>query len=130
MVLIQGRLLEADGTERDRVLRLFTPAGQDVVVEVDASPSEPLRPLDEGAQRMIAARRRGLLHPAEIIKLLAPAGSQPSAPGQPAGAFVEHDLDEEEDWYRSSVRRRRTRRGSSSACCATSPSATRRAWSG
>ena len=95
MVLIQGRLLEADGTERDRVLRLFTPAGQDVVVEVDASPSEPLRPLDEGAQRMIAARRRGLLHPAEIIKLLAPAGSQPSAPGQPAGAFVEHDLDEE-----------------------------------
>ena len=27
---------EADGTERDRVLRLFTPAGQDVVVEVDA----------------------------------------------------------------------------------------------
>ena len=95
MVLIQGRLLEADGTERDRVLRLFTPAGQDVVVEVDASPSEPLRPLDEGAQRMIAARRRGLLHPAEIIKLLAPAGSQPSAPGQPAGAFVEHDLDED-----------------------------------
>ena len=76
MVLLQGRLLEADGTERDRVLRLFTPAGRDVVVEVGAPPSEPLRPLDEGAQRMIAARRRGLLHPAEIIKLLAPAGSE------------------------------------------------------
>ena len=94
MLLLQGRLREADGTERDRVLRLFTPAGRDVVVEVGAPPSEPLRPLDEGAQRMIAARRRGLLHPAEIIKLLAPAGSERPPPGQPAGAFVEHDLDQ------------------------------------
>jgi acetyl-CoA carboxylase carboxyltransferase component len=94
MLLLQGRLLESDGTARDRVVRLFTPAGRDVVVEVGAPPSEPLRPLDEGAQRMIAARRRGLLHPAEIIKLLAPAPSEHPAPGQPAGAFVEHDLDD------------------------------------
>ena len=70
MVLIRGRLREADGTERDRVLRLFAPAGQGVVVEVDAPPSEPLQPLDEGALRIVTARRRGLLHPAEIVKLL------------------------------------------------------------
>ena len=35
-------------------------------------PTDPLRPLDEGARRIVAARRRGLLHPAEIVKLLAP----------------------------------------------------------
>ena len=33
---------------------------------------EPLQPLDEGAQRIISARRRGIVHPAEIVKLLAP----------------------------------------------------------
>jgi acetyl-CoA carboxylase carboxyltransferase component len=58
-------------------------------------PSEPLRPLDEGARRIIAARRRGLLHPAEIIKLLAPAAGERTQAGQPAGAFVELDFDED-----------------------------------
>ena len=33
---------------------------------------EPLQPLDEGAQRIVSARRRGMVHPAEIIKILAP----------------------------------------------------------
>ena len=96
MVLIRGRLREADGTERDRVLRLFAPAGQGVVVEIDAPPSEPLQPLDEGTLRIVTARRRGLLHPAEIVKLLAPGGDKRAEPGQPAGAFVELDLDEHE----------------------------------
>ena len=54
--------------------------------------TQPLQPLDEGAQRIITARRRGSLHPAEIVKVLAP---QPAQPGSaiPAGEFVEHDLD-------------------------------------
>ncbi|HET8757596.1 MAG TPA: carboxyl transferase domain-containing protein [Solirubrobacteraceae bacterium] len=92
MLLVRGLLRERRGV-RDRVLRLFTPAGRDVVVEIDDPPTEPLRPLDEGAQRVIAARRRGLLHPAEIVKLLAPARGEVTAEGQPAGDFVEHDLD-------------------------------------
>jgi acetyl/propionyl-CoA carboxylase alpha subunit/acetyl-CoA carboxylase carboxyltransferase component len=78
MLLVQGRLRQAGGEER--VVRFFTPTGRDVVVEVDEVPTRPLQPLDEGAQRIIAARRRGLLHPAEIVKLL-------------GGTFVEHDLD-------------------------------------
>ncbi|MGA2926447.1 MAG: biotin carboxylase N-terminal domain-containing protein, partial [Solirubrobacteraceae bacterium] len=91
MLFIQGRLREADGTVRDRVLRFFAPTGRDVAVEVGEPPSRPLRPLDASARRLISARRRGTLHPAEIVRLLAPAQG---APEQPAGAFVEHDLDE------------------------------------
>ena len=47
--------------------------------------ASPLQPLDEGAQRIVSARRRGTLHPAEIVKLLAP------------DEFVEHDLDDDGD---------------------------------
>ena len=91
MLLVQGRLREAGG--RERVLRFFSPTGRDVIVEVDDPPTQPLRPLDESALRMISARRRGLLHPAEIVKLLAPAHSDGVPAHQPAGRFVEHDLD-------------------------------------
>ena len=89
LVAIQGRLREKDGTAHDRVLRFYAPTGHDVAVEVTDLPSEPLRPLDEGAQRIISARRRGALHPAEIVKLLAPARR---TGGQPAGEFIEHEL--------------------------------------
>ena len=88
-VAIQGRLREEDGVVRDRVLRFYAPTGNDVAVEVTGTPAEPLHPLDEGAHRISAARRRGSLHPAEIVKLLAPAHT---TRGQPAGEFVEHEL--------------------------------------
>jgi acetyl/propionyl-CoA carboxylase alpha subunit/acetyl-CoA carboxylase carboxyltransferase component len=90
LVAIQGRLREGpDGTVRDRVLRFYVPTGHDAAVEVVDPPTAPLRPLDRGTQRIISARRRGTLHPAEIVKLLAPAEAQH---GQPAGIFIEHEL--------------------------------------
>ena len=89
LVAILGRLREEDGTSRDRVLRFYAPTGHDVAVEVTDQPSQPLQPLDEGTQRIISARRRGNLHPAEIIKLLAPTHR---TGGQPAGKFIEHEL--------------------------------------
>jgi len=89
LVAIQGRLREEDGTVHDRVLRFYAPTGHDVALEVTDPPSRPLRPLDEGTQRIISARRRGTLHPAEIVKLLAPTHR---TAGQPAGEFIEHEL--------------------------------------
>jgi acetyl/propionyl-CoA carboxylase alpha subunit/acetyl-CoA carboxylase carboxyltransferase component len=91
LVAMQGRLRGEDGVVRDRVLRFYAPTGHDVAVEVLEPSTYPLRPLDEGTQRISSARRRGTLHPAEIVKLLAPA--HPTA-GQPAGEFVEHELSE------------------------------------
>jgi acetyl/propionyl-CoA carboxylase alpha subunit/acetyl-CoA carboxylase carboxyltransferase component len=83
LVQLRVRMREG-GEERDRVLRIFNPSGRRVVVEIDDPPTQPLQPLDEGAQRIVSARRRGSLHPAEIVKLLA----------ADRGDFVEHDLDD------------------------------------
>ncbi len=91
-VLVGGRLREPDGTVRDRVLRFFTLVGEGVVVELGDPSTEPLQPLDESARRIVAARRRGVLHPAEIVRLLAPARATAD---HPAGTFVEYDLDDE-----------------------------------
>jgi acetyl/propionyl-CoA carboxylase alpha subunit/acetyl-CoA carboxylase carboxyltransferase component len=92
MVAIQGRLRDRDGTVRDRMLRFYVPTGHDVVVEVEDPPTEPLQPLDEGARRISSARRRGTLHPAEIVKMLAAGGGY--AAGSPSGEFLEHELTE------------------------------------
>ena len=89
LVAIQGRLRENDGIARERVLHFYVPTGHDVAVEVKDPPTLPLQPLDEATHRISAARRRGTLHPAEIVKLLAPA--QLTA-GRPRGQFVEHEL--------------------------------------
>jgi acetyl-CoA carboxylase carboxyltransferase component/biotin carboxyl carrier protein len=91
LVAVQGRLRE-HGQERDRVLRLSAPTGHEVAVEVEDPPTEPLQPLDEGTRRISSARRRGMLHPAEIVKLLAPADA---TAGRPAGEFIEHELTED-----------------------------------
>ncbi len=88
LVAIQGRLRENDGV-RDRVLRFYVPTGHEVEVEVQDPPTEPLKPLDEATRRISSARRRGTLHPAEIVQLLAPAHL---TAGRPAGEFIEHEL--------------------------------------
>ena len=92
-VQLRARMRE-DGVERDRVLRIFSPTGRGVTVEVGDLPAEPLQPLDEGAQRIISARRRGSVHPAEVVKILAPQRAEPRS-AIPPGEFVEHDLDDE-----------------------------------
>ena len=70
MVLVDGRLREPDGELRERVLRFFSPAGRGVVAEIDDPPARPLQPLDEGARRVVQARRRGTVHPSELVHLL------------------------------------------------------------
>ena len=95
LVMLRARM-PVDGGVADRTLRIFNPAGRGVVVEVSDPPTEPLKPLDEGAQRIVSARRRGTLHPAEIVKILAPQRAGPGA-AIPPGEFVEHDLDEDGD---------------------------------
>ena len=88
MVLLNGRVREPDGRLRPRVFRIFGTDGGEPTLEIDNQPARPIEPLDEGARRIIAARRRGTVHPAEIIKLLTSGH---------AGDFVEHDLDEHGD---------------------------------
>ncbi len=90
VITVQGRLIEDDGRIRTRRLMFQTPTPTNVTLEIDDSAEAPLRALDESARRLMSARRRGMLHPAEIVRLLAPVRS--AVTGQPAGEFVEHDL--------------------------------------
>ncbi len=89
MLILQGRLREPDGQVRRRLLRFLIPTPHDVRVEVDDPPTRTLKTLDEGARRVVSARSRGALHPAEVVKILAP---HHGTEGRPAGVFVEHEL--------------------------------------
>ncbi|MGZ4329475.1 MAG: ATP-binding protein [Solirubrobacteraceae bacterium] len=94
MVMLRVTLGSGDGAGHEVVLRFFNPAGRGVVTQIDPLPTEPLQPLDEGAQRIVTARRRGQVHPAEILTLLAPSRSMPGS-AVPPGEFIEYDYDEE-----------------------------------
>ena len=84
-VIIRGRMRDPrDGVMHDRELRLFAPAGRGVIVEIDEPAARPLQPLDEGARRIVQARRRGSVHPAELVKVLAPGAAATAPRGDPA----------------------------------------------
>ena len=91
MVLIDARLPDvATGVLRERLLRVIA-GEQGVSVRWDEPTDRPLAPMAEYQQRVVALRRRGLTHPFEIVRMLAPAdGAQGDVP---RGEFVEHDLD-------------------------------------
>ncbi len=75
---------EGAGGPRETALRFSHQPGAGVAVGQVDVPAEPLAPLDDYAQRVLAARRRGTVYPYELTRLLA----------GPEGTFVEHDLDE------------------------------------
>ncbi|HTN51427.1 MAG TPA: carboxyl transferase domain-containing protein [Anaeromyxobacter sp.] len=91
MVAIAARAPDpAGGPPRDVLLRVTT-AGGELSLRYDEPTDRPLEPMAELQQRVTQLRRRGLTHPYEIVKMLAPARGAVSA--SPPGEFVEHDLD-------------------------------------
>ena len=84
-VLAQGRIAGPGGTIMPIAIRFHSRPGAGVVAEVIAPPTEPLKPLDEYAGKVLRARRRGLVYPYELAAVLAGAG----------GTMVEHDLGED-----------------------------------
>jgi acetyl/propionyl-CoA carboxylase alpha subunit/acetyl-CoA carboxylase carboxyltransferase component len=91
MLLIDARVPEAGtGGLKDVLLRI-APAGQGLSVRYDVPTDRPLEPMAEYQQRVIQLRRRGLTHPFELARMLAPPAD--SGTGVPPGEFVEHDLD-------------------------------------
>ncbi|TNF72186.1 MAG: hypothetical protein EP299_10145, partial [Acidobacteria bacterium] len=54
----------------------------------------PIRPLTEYKQKVVELRRRGLVYPYELVKLMTPEREGVQA-DFPPGEFVEYDLDEE-----------------------------------
>ena len=75
---------EPGGTPRSIALRFSYRPGAGVSLAVTDRPTEPLRPLDDYAQKVLRSRARGAVYPYELTSLLA----------GPGGSFVEHDLDD------------------------------------
>src|SRR6185503_5983010 len=68
---------------RPVAIRFSYSPGAGIVANVTAPPTDPLRPLDEYAQKVQRSQARGLVYPYELI---------PGLTG-PQGTFVEYDLD-------------------------------------
>jgi len=85
-IVVQCRVpdAEAPGGLRELVIRMGRQAGSGLSVRFDASPTEPMAPLDPYTRKVIQAQRRGVPYPYELVTMLA----------GPDGTFVEHDLDE------------------------------------
>ncbi|MEX0705737.1 MAG: carboxyl transferase domain-containing protein, partial [Nitriliruptoraceae bacterium] len=93
-VMVNAQMADEDGSVHPVTVRMYRPPGQGLTVRVTERPTHPLEPFDALTQRILRARRRGTVHPFEIVPQLIRA-PQPTGLGQHAdGAFVEYDLDD------------------------------------
>ena len=83
-VLAQGRFDRPGTGVIPLAIRFYYRPGSGITTAIEPPPSEPLKPLDDYAARVLRARRRGLVYPYEISEVLA----------GPGGTITELDLDE------------------------------------
>jgi acetyl/propionyl-CoA carboxylase alpha subunit/acetyl-CoA carboxylase carboxyltransferase component len=80
---------------RDMFVRISLPGGAGLHVTIrPAVKLHPLKPLSDYEHKVVRMRRRGLIYPYEIIKMLTPA-REDTQTAFPPGSFVEHDLSPE-----------------------------------
>jgi acetyl/propionyl-CoA carboxylase alpha subunit/acetyl-CoA carboxylase carboxyltransferase component len=92
-VVVRVRVPDRHGGEpRDRVLHVSNPAGRGLVLRLDDPGDQPIKPLTPYWQGVVQLRRRGLVHPYELVRMLASGEGQASS-DFPPGDFIEHDLD-------------------------------------
>ncbi len=97
-VLVRLRLLDRDepGNEaREAEIVISDVTGQNMTLDWRAPREAPLRPASEYERRVADARRRRLVYPYEIVRMLteAPEGAVLTGAGLPPGVFEEYDLD-------------------------------------
>ncbi|PYX73171.1 MAG: carbamoyl-phosphate synthase subunit L [Acidobacteria bacterium] len=95
-VVVRARIPNpATGELRDMVVRISSPVGSGLLITFrPADKLLPLKPLSAYDQKVIRVRRRGMVYPYEIIKMLTPA-REDTRSEFPPGDFMEHDLDVE-----------------------------------
>jgi acetyl/propionyl-CoA carboxylase alpha subunit/acetyl-CoA carboxylase carboxyltransferase component len=96
-VVVRARIPNPEtGELRDMVVRISSPGSSGVLITFrPAHKLQRIRPLPEYDQKVVRMRRRGLIYPYEIIKMLTPS-PEDSRAEFPAGSFVEHDLGAED----------------------------------
>ncbi|HSE69720.1 MAG TPA: carboxyl transferase domain-containing protein, partial [Nocardioidaceae bacterium] len=83
-VLASGRLTNPGGVAVPIAVRFYFQPGSGVVSSVEEPPTGRLKPLDDYAQKVLRARRRGTVYPYELAGMVA----------GPGGSYVEYDLDD------------------------------------
>ena len=79
---------------REQVMRISATVGQGLRITLSDPSEQPLRAISEYEQKVLSLRRRGLVYPYEIVRMLTPQKGGPAG-DFPPGDFVEHDLDAE-----------------------------------
>ncbi|GAA3690166.1 biotin carboxylase N-terminal domain-containing protein [Microlunatus aurantiacus] len=82
-LLIGGAVAMPDGTERTLVAGFHYQPGSGVVTTLGAPPLHRLKPLDDYDQKVVRAKRRGVVYPYELQSMIA----------GPGGTATEYDLD-------------------------------------
>jgi acetyl-CoA carboxylase carboxyltransferase component len=83
-VRVEGAIPAEDGTTVPICARFAYQPGSGVTFTVDQPPTTRVAPLDEYAEKVVRARRRGLVYPYELVSMVAGSG----------GSVQELDLDE------------------------------------
>ena len=92
--VVSGRLPDPRSDRpRPAVIELSQPTGQGVMLRFRESGDKPIESLSEYQSKVVRLRRRGLVYPYELIRMLAPARGIES--DLPRGEFVEYDLDDD-----------------------------------
>ncbi len=93
-VMIQGRMAHPpSGMPRDMVIRLSVQPGAGLTVRLSDAPTDPLKQLDAYTQKVVQARRRGLVYPYEIFPMLT-RSEEAGLLDASTGSVVEYDLDD------------------------------------
>ncbi|MGB7553238.1 MAG: carboxyl transferase domain-containing protein, partial [Candidatus Korobacteraceae bacterium] len=93
-VVVQARIPDAKtGEPRDMVMRISAPGDAGLLITTrPLSTLQLMKPLTEYNQKVVRMRRRGLIYPYEIIKMLTP-GKEDTRAEFPHGEFIERELD-------------------------------------
>jgi len=82
-VVVHAKIADAARDEPWEVaMRLGYQPSQGLTLNLTDTPTEPMQPMDDYTQKVLASRRRGAVYPYELVHSLA----------GPRGTFVEHDL--------------------------------------
>jgi hypothetical protein len=90
-VLVRGRVADEAGNIQEQVLVVNNPGGGTLRLETREPRDGPMRPLSPVAQSIVRLRRRGLIHPCEIIEILQHANGTDEN-GELLGKFTEYDM--------------------------------------
>jgi len=83
-VLVEGTIALPNGEAVPMAARFYYQPGSGVVSSLEGPPTENLKPLDDYAQKVVLARRRGVVYPYELQAMIAGRG----------GTATEYDLDD------------------------------------